>query len=435
MVFRDPDTEIISDLLTTASTAISNIHTKNTEKEAAQKIRRWQWARPQVEGICPVPRGGHTATLVGPLDTPGGTDKLGSAKAARIVIFGGHAGGSNDGGGDFDFFNDVFVLDVDENTWKKPRCRGTPPDPRYGHSASLVGGRIVYFGGKGNKTHFRDLHALDMHTMTWYQGPASCGAPIARHGHTSTLYDGRIFVFGGVCENFLYFDGAQSLDLSSMAWRDLPTTGPKPTARMGHSAILVDKHLLIFGGFALSKQVEQAMVNCGTMLHQCYLNDVRVFDLETYTWSRLRTHGIPPPGRYGHSMVSSDNDIICFGGWAGVNKCQLCGVINDKGAQHHYTCPTRNTMADKPSAGFQTADYCYVLRTKDMTWEQLSFTGAPASSRYGHSMTAIGPHALVFGGWDGGKSLNDLIVLRDRGERGETGELKKEGDPGMAISG
>jgi len=403
MVHRDPTTEIISSLLIPPEGGIQTC-----------RERRWQWARPQVEGIAPEPRGGHTATLVGPVESVDG-EAIGVAKAARIVVFGGHSGGG-DGPTGYDYFNDVFVLDVDDNTWKKPRCRGTPPDPRYGHSASLVENRIVYFGGKGPKTHFRDLHALDISTMTWYQGPASCGAPIARHGHSSTLYDGRLFAFGGVCENYLYFDGIQSLDLSSMAWKDLPTTGPKPTARMGHSAILVDKHLLIFGGFALSKEIEKATLNCGDMLAACYLNDIRVFDLESYTWSRLRTHGIPPPGRYGHSMVTSDDAIICFGGWAGINKCQLCGVINDKGSQHHHSCPTRNTPAEK-TGNTQRIDYCYILHTKDMTWEQLPFSGVPASLRYGQSMTAIGPHAIVFGGWDGGKSLNDLVVLRDRGDK------------------
>lgn len=372
-----------------------------------------------MEGIAPSPRGGHTATLVGPLDgwsqdmqSLEDVDNV-SAKAARIVVFGGQAGGV---GGSYECYNDIFLLDVDGNTWVKPRCRGTPPTPRYGHSASLVGCRVVYFGGRGDKQHFRDLHALDMQTMTWYQGPASCGAPIARHGHTSTLYDGRLFVFGGVCENFLYFDGMQSLDLSSMAWKDLQTTGPKPSARMGHSAVIVDKHLLIFGGFALKKEVEEALIDSGTLLEACYSNDIRVFDVESFTWSRLRTHGTPPVGRYGHSMITSDDSIICFGGWSGVKKCQLCGVVNDRGSQHHYTCPTRNVPVEKKE-GFQQVDYCYCLRTRDMTWEQLTFSGAPASRRYGQTMTAIGPHSIVFGGWDGGKSLNDLIVLRDRGDK------------------
>ena len=80
-----------------------------------------------------------------------------------MVIFGGHY---SDNG--YNYLNYVFVLDVDENTWTQAFTRGTPPQARYGHSASLVGSRIVYFGGRGGgNKHFRDLHALDVATLTW----------------------------------------------------------------------------------------------------------------------------------------------------------------------------------------------------------------------------------------------------------------------------
>ena len=44
---------------------------------------------------------------------------------------------------------------------QKNKISGTPPAPRYSHSAILAGSRIIIFGGKGEKTVFRDLHALD----------------------------------------------------------------------------------------------------------------------------------------------------------------------------------------------------------------------------------------------------------------------------------
>eukprot|EP00971_Amphidinium_carterae_P107996 2138137-Amphidinium_carterae.1 len=55
-----------------------------------------------------------------------------------------------------------------------------------------------------------------------------------------------------------------------------------------------------------------------------------------------------------------------------------------------------------------------------MNWIENRFVGVPMSRRYGHTTTPIGPHLIVIGGWDGGKPLNDIIVLRDRtvNERG-----------------
>lgn len=54
------------------------------------------------------------------------------------------------------------------------------------------------------------------------------------------------------------------------------------------------------------------------------------------------------------------------------------------------------------------------LRTSDMTWVNNRYIGVPPSERYGHTATPIGPHLIIMGGWDGGKPLADVVVLRDR---------------------
>ena len=78
-------------------------------------------------------------------------------------------------------------MDVNANRWFKAKVQGTPPAPRYAHSAVLAGQRIIIFGGKGEKCVFRDLHALDPLTLTWYQGPEGSGSPSARFSHSATL--------------------------------------------------------------------------------------------------------------------------------------------------------------------------------------------------------------------------------------------------------
>merc|ERR1712098_37069 len=107
----------------------------------------------------------------------------------------------------------------------------------------------------------------------------------------------------------------------------------------------------------------------------------------------MRTHGSPPPGRFGHSLSLSGEDLVVFGGWHGARKLETGTATTD----------------DESTCG-----YCYVLMTAEMTWSRVRYTGVPPSDRYGHTKTMVGPHAIVFGGWDGGKPLNDLIVLRDR---------------------
>ena len=46
------------------------------------------------------------------------------------------------------------------------------------------------------------------------------------------------------------------------------------------------------------------------MLKNCYLNDLRILDTETFVWSRLRVSGTPPNPRYGHTASISGPDIV-----------------------------------------------------------------------------------------------------------------------------
>jgi len=204
------------------------------------------------------------------------------------------------------------------------------------------------------------------------------------------------------------------LDLSSMAWSSPETTGPKPSARFGHAALLVGESLLIHGGFCMESADIATKDNSGQLLKSCYLNDIRVLDTGRMQWSRLRTHGSPPTGRFGHAFVLSEDDAVLFGGWSGAPK-DTFGLETAKGS--------RSRVDGQSSGGDEdTCDYCVTLRTSDMTWVQNRYCGLPASSRYGHSTTAIGPHLIIFGGWDGGKALNDVIVLRDRSVADQAGD-------------
>lgn len=386
--------------------------TKTSPGSGVVQERVWQWARPQIEGEGPCARGGHSASLVGPTDP--------AKAAARIFIFGGHYDkGKGEG---FVYLNDIHILDIDENCWSQPHCKGTAPEPRYGHSSTLVGSRVVYFGGKGKEKHFRDLHALDANSLTWYQGPSSGGAPSARHGHTATIHGTRLYVFGGACGG-KYFGDLHCLDLSSMAWASPQTTGPKPTPRYGHAALLIGESLLVHGGFSMETGEIAAKDNSGDLLRDCYKSDIRVLDLGRMLWSRLRTHGAPPTGRFGHSVVLSEDDAILFGGWSGSKK-ESAGV--------KFSLKDKVQGETKPEQGQQgSCDYCMALRTSDMTWVQNKYVGQAPANRYGHSTTAIGPHLIIYGGWEAGKPCRDVVVLRDSAVSA-TADLLEEPQPSGA---
>ena len=73
-----------------------------------------------------------------------------------------------------------------------------------------------------------------------------------------------------------------------------------------------------------------------------------------------------------------------------------------------------------------------------MSWKRGKYLGLPPTARFGHTSTAIGPHLLIFGGWEYTKAQNEIIVLREctnkqeeegreQMEEGQEGEEQEEG--------
>ena len=77
-----------------------------------------------------------------------------------------------------------------------------------------------------------------------------------------------------------------------------------------------------------------------------------------------------------------------------------------------------------------------VLNTDTMSWENGKYYRTPPTSnyssfifpldRYGHTTTAIGPHLLIFGGWELNKAQNEVIVLRDCASVLPTEQMSKQ---------
>uniref|UniRef100_A0A0G4F3L3 Uncharacterized protein n=1 Tax=Chromera velia CCMP2878 TaxID=1169474 RepID=A0A0G4F3L3_9ALVE len=232
--------------------------------------------------------------------------------------------------------------------------------------------------------------------------------PSARGGHTATLVGSLIVVFGGhrydgIDSGFSYFNDVHILDVDSNSWLQVcvvgvgdlhaldastltwyqgPNSGGAPGARQGHTCVLVGDNMVVHGGLCIKDPGSIGRsASGGDALNQCYLNDVGVLSIPHLVWSRLRTTGTPPSGRHRQ------------------------GGMSDRAAPE----------------GHQTGDGLMSLRTADMAWIQCGYVGVPPSNRYGHSVCVIGPHLVIVGGWDGGKPLTEVLVLRDRTSEVEQG--------------
>jgi len=87
------------------------------------------------------------------------------------------------------------------------------------------------------------------------------------------------------------------------AWTKPTLKGAAPSARGGHTAVLAEYQMIIFGGhyYGGSSKFE-------------YLNDTHVLDIETSTWHHVRCAGDVPEPRYAHSSIVIGTKMFVFGG-------------------------------------------------------------------------------------------------------------------------
>jgi len=152
--------------------------------------------------------------------------------------------------------------------------------------------------------------------MEWFEGPEGSGSPSARFGHSSSFIEGnKIFVFGGWNgENF--FNDVHVLHLETMSWTKPDIGGSAPLSRFYHCAVIIQKAILIHGGYFFEDDYFYEKTKFGTKLKNCYLNDMRLLDTEKMIWIRFSVSGTPPKPRLGHSINISGKSLIMFGGWS-----------------------------------------------------------------------------------------------------------------------
>lgn len=163
-----------------------------------------------------------------------------------------------------------------------------------------------------------------------------------------------------------------------ISWSTPKMDGAVPCARGGHSAVLADTNLLVFGGHYFGGH--------GTFV---YLNDLHVLDLERSTWQEIlfpEKDAVLPRPRYNHSalLLNGGSRMFVFGGNAG-------------------SAPVK----DSGSTGALRDMFFFDLQS--MLWYQVQWTTDCPAARFGHGCTSVDDvELLIFGGWDGKRSMNDL---------------------------
>lgn len=154
-----------------------------------------------------------------------------------------------------------------------------------------------------------------------------------------------------------------------MQWANPDTVGEVPPPCRAHTATLVDRRIVVFGGGE----------------GPVYYNNIYVLDTVTRRWSVPHfppEMAIPPPRR-AHTAVLYRGRIYIFGGGNGTQ------ALND----------------------LWTLDVGTTASVERMRWEQLQTRGRKPSPRGYHTANLIGNVMVVMGGSDGRECFSDMWCL------------------------
>lgn len=102
--------------------------------------------------------------------------------------------------------------------------------------------------------------------FTWVEIPGISGdLPKSTKGHSMVVSDTTLVVFGGRDLDDKYYNDVHFFDFEEKSWTKVSPLGVLPTPRASHSAVLLGSTMWIFGGAS----------------DEGYFNDLFAFDLET----------------------------------------------------------------------------------------------------------------------------------------------------------
>nr|KJB45279.1 hypothetical protein B456_007G298800 [Gossypium raimondii] len=207
--------------------------------------------------------------------------------------------------------------------WVSPPIKGQRPKARYEHGAAVVQDKMYIYGGNHNGRYLSDLNVLDLRSWTWSKVEAS---------------------------------------FESKSEESPSPVNIAPCA--GHSMIPWENKLLSIAGH--TKDPSETI-------------QIKAFDLQTGTWSILKTYGKAPVSRGGQSVTLVGSTLVIFGGQDAKRT-----LLND----------------------------LHILDLETMTWDDFDAVGVPPSPRSDHAAAVHAErYLLIFGGGSHATCFNDLHVL------------------------
>ncbi|KAM3718992.1 Kelch domain-containing protein [Dirofilaria immitis] len=215
--------------------------------------------------------------------------------------------------------------------------------------------------------------------------------PTKRHGHTAVLYNGMVYMWGGFSSAITLCSKMYCFDPEKQTWSVIPCRSATPPARARHTAVVYDNMMFVYGGRdAIQLEIP---------------DNVWAYNFDTQKWYEMIIDGESPPGREYHTACVVNEKMYIFGGIDFTNgeldvdvlnlergyweRLETTGVYNDK-IYVFGGCRFRD--------GQHTSDL-FQFDPKISKWHKMSTFGLRGpSSRQRHCGVIVGDRAYVFAG-------------------------------------
>ncbi|CAI9091209.1 OLC1v1026171C1 [Oldenlandia corymbosa var. corymbosa] len=218
----------------------------------------------------------------------------------RLLLVAGHSKNAS---------NEVTVWFIDLETHQSGiiETHGKVPVARGGQSITLVGSKLLMFGGEDRQRRLlNDVQILDLETMTWSSFETTQTPPAPRFDHAAALHAERYLLIFGGCSHSIFFNDLYVLDLETLEWSQPQIQGDLVQPRAGHAGVTMDENWYIVGGGDNKNGAGETLVLNMSKLVMSVLTSVKGRD-------PLASEGLS----LSSTQIDNENFLVAFGGYNG----------------------------------------------------------------------------------------------------------------------
>ncbi len=245
------------------------------------------------------------------------------------------------------YLPEINFGECDDDTWSKVSW---VPSSRSNHVAVWTGSEMIIWSGLDEQSNYLNSGAkYDPATDSW-QPIAIMNSPSGRINATAVWTGTEMIVWGGNDAMDFFKTGGRYNPITD-EWTSISISNA-PSKRIWHAAVWTGNEMIIWGGYYTDGSYDY------------FYNDGARYNPVSNSWVQISTYNAPT-ARCLHSFVWTDEEMLVWGGYSG---------LNFEGDGGRY-----NPISD--------------------TWLPISTDNAP-SARWRHTAVWTGTEMIVWGGQD-----------------------------------